>query len=79
MLLMALHVFAEYSALVSSQLRSGTQLKRTRGSYHEFGSPEYEAHIPPKNRTPGSRAIIVIDIHKVGTVSQSTIYAFKPS
>jgi len=37
------------------------------GSYHEYGSPEYEAHITPEKRSPGSRAIIVIDIHKVGT------------
>ena len=39
------------------------------GSVHEFGTPEYEELIPPENRRPGSRAAIVIDVHKVGSVS----------
>ncbi|KAI0369989.1 hypothetical protein BV20DRAFT_331788 [Pilatotrama ljubarskyi] len=38
-----------------------------RGTVHEFGSPEYDALIPPEHRRPGSRAAIVIDVHKVGT------------
>ncbi|KAI0656849.1 hypothetical protein C8Q70DRAFT_935472 [Cubamyces menziesii] len=37
------------------------------GSVHEFGTPEYDKLIPPENRRPGSRAAIVIDVHKVGT------------
>jgi len=37
------------------------------GSYHEFGTLEYEAYLPEQKRSPGSRAIICIDIHKVGT------------
>ncbi|KAI0327271.1 hypothetical protein GY45DRAFT_1257340 [Cubamyces sp. BRFM 1775] len=37
------------------------------GKVHEFGSPEYEALIPLKERRPSSRAAIVIDVHKVGT------------
>ncbi|CDO74774.1 hypothetical protein BN946_scf185001.g22 [Trametes cinnabarina] len=37
------------------------------GSVHEYGSPEYGALIPPEHRRPGSRAAIVIDVHKVGT------------
>jgi len=37
------------------------------GSYHEYGTPEYEAYLPAQKRSPGSRAIIIIDIHKVGT------------
>lgn len=38
-----------------------------KGTVHEFGTPEYNEYIPPSNRKAGSRAIIVIDIHKVGT------------
>ncbi|KAF8154757.1 hypothetical protein B0H34DRAFT_752830 [Crassisporium funariophilum] len=37
------------------------------GTVHEFGTPEYEALIPSETREPGSRAAIVIDIHKVGS------------
>ncbi|KAH9855758.1 hypothetical protein C2E23DRAFT_723703 [Lenzites betulinus] len=37
------------------------------GTYHEFGSPEYDALITPETRRPGSRAAIVIDVHKVGS------------
>ncbi|KAH7096196.1 hypothetical protein BKA62DRAFT_644575 [Auriculariales sp. MPI-PUGE-AT-0066] len=36
------------------------------GRVHEYGTPEYEKHIG-QNRNPGSRAVIVIDVHKVGT------------
>ncbi|KAI0770951.1 hypothetical protein BD413DRAFT_613479 [Trametes elegans] len=36
------------------------------GTVHEFGSAEYDALIPPEHRRPGSRAAIVIDVHKVG-------------
>ena len=39
------------------------------GTIYEFGTPEYEKLIPPENRRPGSRAAIVIDVHKVGSVS----------
>ncbi|TFK48056.1 hypothetical protein OE88DRAFT_599620 [Heliocybe sulcata] len=37
------------------------------GSVHEFGTPEYDAFISPEERKPGSRAVIVMDVHKVGT------------
>ncbi|KAI0735545.1 hypothetical protein C8Q76DRAFT_712734 [Earliella scabrosa] len=37
------------------------------GTVHEFGTPEYEKLIPPENRRPGSRAAIVVDVHKVGS------------
>ncbi|KAI1790498.1 hypothetical protein LXA43DRAFT_890910 [Ganoderma leucocontextum] len=37
------------------------------GTVYEFGTPEYEKLIPPENRRPGSRAAIVIDVHKVGS------------
>ena len=39
------------------------------GTIFEFGTPEYEKLISPENRRPGSRAAIVIDVHKVGSVS----------
>ncbi|KAK0186847.1 hypothetical protein F5146DRAFT_1004909 [Armillaria mellea] len=39
-----------------------------RGKFYEFGTPEYNALIPPETRHPGSRAVIMIDVHKVGTV-----------
>lgn len=39
------------------------------GVVHEFGSAEYERRLPGVARLPGSRSIIVVDVHKVGTVS----------
>lgn len=38
-----------------------------KGSYHEFGSAEYNKLLPPGVRQPGSRAVIVVDVWKVGT------------
>ncbi|KAG1734265.1 uncharacterized protein EDB91DRAFT_1297343 [Suillus paluster] len=38
-----------------------------KGTVYEFGTPEYNEYIPPSGRKAGSRAIIVIDVHKVGT------------
>ncbi|KAK0470775.1 hypothetical protein IW261DRAFT_1406352 [Armillaria novae-zelandiae] len=38
-----------------------------RGKFYEFGTSEYNAFIPPETRHPGSRAVIMIDVHKVGT------------
>lgn len=38
-----------------------------RGKFYEFGTPEYNALISPETRHPGSRAVIIIDVHKVGT------------
>lgn len=58
--------------LVSSSFYVYKRLTKTKGSYHEYGSPEYNSYIPEEKRTPGSRAVIVIDIHKVGTVSLPT-------
>ncbi|TFK82478.1 hypothetical protein K466DRAFT_500250 [Polyporus arcularius HHB13444] len=37
------------------------------GTVHEFGTREYEELIPPEQRRPGSRAAIVVDVHKVGS------------
>ncbi|KAJ6551843.1 hypothetical protein B0H19DRAFT_1159149 [Mycena capillaripes] len=38
-----------------------------RGTAYEFGTPEYNSFIPPELRKPGSRSVIVVDVHKVGT------------
>ncbi|KAF9237466.1 hypothetical protein BU15DRAFT_48677 [Melanogaster broomeanus] len=37
------------------------------GTVYEFGTAEYDALISPEKRKAGSRAAIVIDVHKVGT------------
>ncbi|KAF4610989.1 hypothetical protein D9613_006715 [Agrocybe pediades] len=37
------------------------------GKVYEFDSPEYNSLIPLEKRQPGSRSIIKLDIHKVGT------------
>ncbi|KAI0668735.1 hypothetical protein C8Q78DRAFT_243201 [Trametes maxima] len=34
------------------------------GTVREYGTPEYDELIPPEHRRPGSRAAIVIDVHK---------------
>lgn len=38
------------------------------GIVHEWGTPEYVRYIPAQSRTPGSRSVIVMDVHKVSTV-----------
>lgn len=38
------------------------------GFFHEIGTPEYDRLIDNDKRLPGSRAIIGLDVHKVGTV-----------
>ncbi|CCL99968.1 uncharacterized protein FIBRA_01993 [Fibroporia radiculosa] len=38
-----------------------------KGTVHEFGTPEYEALLPPDRRRPGSRCAVVMDVEKVGT------------
>ena len=38
------------------------------GTVYEYGTKEYFALIPPGKRLPGSRAAIVIDVHKANTV-----------
>ncbi|KAJ2918100.1 hypothetical protein MD484_g2312, partial [Candolleomyces efflorescens] len=37
------------------------------GKVYEFGTPEYDALLPAEKRQPGSRAVIWIDVHKVGS------------
>jgi len=34
---------------------------------HELGTAEYEEFLPASTRLPGSRAVVVVDVHKVGT------------
>ncbi|KAF9004550.1 hypothetical protein BDQ17DRAFT_1354201 [Cyathus striatus] len=38
-----------------------------KGTVHEFGTPEYEEFVPIEKRHAGSRAVIVVDVHKLGT------------
>lgn len=38
------------------------------GTAYEFGSPEYDAILPPEKRLVGSRSIIMVDVYKVSTV-----------
>ncbi|TRM58556.1 hypothetical protein BD626DRAFT_438232 [Schizophyllum amplum] len=37
------------------------------GTVYEYGTPEYEHYIPAEKRKPGSRSVILIKIHKVGS------------
>lgn len=37
------------------------------GEVFEFGTPTYDQYIPPANRRPGSRAVIRLHVHKVGS------------
>ncbi|KAH9947394.1 hypothetical protein B0H21DRAFT_739349 [Amylocystis lapponica] len=36
------------------------------GTAHEFGTPEYDALVPPTTRLPGSRCAVVVAVHRVG-------------
>ncbi|GAW07933.1 pyridoxamine phosphate oxidase [Lentinula edodes] len=49
------------------------------GSVYEYGTPQYDEYISPGARVPGSRAVIVVDVHKVGTSCGYAIpfYEFK--
>ena len=38
------------------------------GEVHEFGTPEYSELIPPEQRLSGSRAAIVVNVHKANSV-----------
>lgn len=38
-----------------------------KGTVYEFGTPEYEALLPPEKRQIGSRSVIMIDVFKIGT------------
>ena len=45
------------------------------GFFYELGTPEYDALMPPGKRIPGTRAIIGLDVYKVGTVGQTPAFA----
>ncbi|TFK23295.1 hypothetical protein FA15DRAFT_705557 [Coprinopsis marcescibilis] len=47
------------------------------GSFHEFGSEEYDRLLPPGTRQPGSRAVIVVDVYKVGTTCGYSVPYYK--
>jgi len=49
------------------------------GTSFEFGTPEYNDLIPLETRQPGSRAVIMIDVHKVGSSCGYSVpvYEFK--
>ena len=38
------------------------------GEVYEFGTPEYFELIPPEQRLSGSRAAIVVNVHKANSV-----------
>lgn len=44
------------------------------GKVHEFGSEGYTALLPDAQRQPGSRAIIEIEVYKVGTVRRFSVF-----
>jgi hypothetical protein len=48
------------------------------GTFHELGTPEYAKYITPDLRTPGSRAVIVVDVHKVGSVRAHALVSTRP-
>lgn len=45
---------------------------------YEFGTPEYKKLLPLDKRQPGSRAVIWVDVHKVGTVRIYLSIALQP-
>ncbi|KAI5122690.1 hypothetical protein M0805_009743 [Coniferiporia weirii] len=49
------------------------------GTSYQFGTPEYDELIPKGTRTPGSRAVIIVDVHKVGSSCGYSVpfYEFK--
>jgi hypothetical protein len=55
-----------------------TELECSEGTVREFDTPEYNALIPPGRRKPGSRSAIVVDVHKVLTVCNSTFCPICP-
>lgn len=47
------------------------------GKVHEFGSARYNELVPIEERLPGSRAAVVVDVHKVGTSCGWSIPLYK--
>ncbi|KAG0701020.1 hypothetical protein DFH29DRAFT_853090 [Suillus ampliporus] len=48
-----------------------------KGTICESATPEYNKYIPPFNHKAGSHAMIVIDVHKVGTSCGSGVPLYK--
>ncbi|CAE6524036.1 unnamed protein product, partial [Rhizoctonia solani] len=48
------------------------------GKVYEIGSPRYNELIPLEERLSGSRAAVVVDVHKVGTSCGFAIPFYKP-
>ncbi|KAF5381690.1 hypothetical protein D9615_005597 [Tricholomella constricta] len=50
-----------------------------KGTVYEFGTPEYEALLPPEKRQIGSRSVIMVDVFKVSTSCGYAVpfYAYK--
>ncbi|KAJ3513024.1 hypothetical protein NLJ89_g3182 [Agrocybe chaxingu] len=48
-----------------------------KGFFYEIGTPEYEALLPADKRIPGSRAVIGLDVHKVGTTCGYAVPYYK--
>ncbi|CAE6497779.1 unnamed protein product [Rhizoctonia solani] len=49
------------------------------GEVHELGSPRYNELIPPEERMVGSRAAVVVDVHKVGTSCGFSVPLYEPA
>lgn len=47
-----------------------------QGTVYEYGTPEYDEFLPEAKRMPGSRAVIIVDVYKVGSVSTTQISDF---
>ncbi|CAE6450590.1 unnamed protein product [Rhizoctonia solani] len=50
-----------------------------KGKVHELGSPRYNELIPPEERITGSRAAIVVDVHKVGMSRGFSVPLYQPA
>ncbi|CAE6459387.1 unnamed protein product [Rhizoctonia solani] len=48
------------------------------GKVYELGSTRYNELIPLEERLPGSRAAVVVDVHKVGTACGFSVPLYKP-
>ena len=59
----------EVSFLLHGVPSSELPVHQCLGTVYEYGTPEYEELIPQETRKPGSRSVIMVDVHKVGSVS----------
>ncbi|KAF5360211.1 hypothetical protein D9757_011417 [Collybiopsis confluens] len=54
---------------ITSEIQDSADRYLTSGTVCEFGTPQYNELLPPDDRHPGSRSIIVIDVERVSTRS----------